>query len=93
MKGKLDSLKEPGMGRRPKKLIGTALLVFMVPFYALVVAALASSRLAETSQFVQIAFFAFFGRPGSSPLVRLFGGWPARDRNRRVASRSTEISK
>ena len=61
MKGKLDSLKEPGMGRRPKKLIGTALLVLMVPFYALVVAALASSRLAETSQFVQIAFFAFFG--------------------------------
>ncbi len=49
------------MGRRPKKLIGTTLLVFMVPLYALIVAASASSRLAEASTFVQIAFFGFFG--------------------------------
>ena len=49
------------VGSRSKKLIGTMLLVFMVPLYGLFVAVIASARMAEASTFAQVTFFAFFG--------------------------------
>jgi hypothetical protein len=49
------------MNRRLKKLIGTALLVGLVPIYALLVASVGTARLSGTSTITQLAFFAFFG--------------------------------
>ena len=49
------------MNRRLKKIIGTALLVLLVPFYALAVVGFAGARLPGTSTLTQLAFFAFFG--------------------------------
>ncbi|MHA1552996.1 MAG: DUF2842 domain-containing protein [Alphaproteobacteria bacterium] len=49
------------MRRRAKKLIGTTLLIVLVPLYALIVAAVAGTRITEQSTIVQVAFYAFFG--------------------------------
>ena len=49
------------MNRRLKKLIGTVLLVVLVPLYALLVVSVGTARMQGTSTLTQLAFFAFFG--------------------------------
>lgn len=49
------------MPLRLKKLIGSALLVVLVVFYALVATAVATARLAESGPLVHLAFFLFTG--------------------------------
>ncbi len=49
------------MGRRARKLIGTALLVVLVPIYALIVAAVAGGSISDQGTLIQVVFYAFFG--------------------------------
>ena len=49
------------MNVRLKKFIGTILLVALVVIYALAATTFASYRLAESSSWVHLAFFAFSG--------------------------------
>ena len=49
------------MNVRLKKLIGTAILVALVVVYALAATTFASYRLAESSAWVHLAFFALSG--------------------------------
>ena len=49
------------MNVRVKKLIGTILLVALVVIYALAATTFATYRLAESSGWVHLAFFAFSG--------------------------------
>lgn len=49
------------MPPRLKKLIGTILLVALIVFYALTATTIASYRLAESSAWTHLAFFAIGG--------------------------------
>lgn len=49
------------MPPRLKKLIGTFILLALVVIYALVAVAIASTRLAESSGWVHLAFFGLSG--------------------------------
>jgi uncharacterized membrane protein len=59
------------MNNRVKKLIGTVLLVALVVIYALAATAFATYRLAQSSAWVHLAFFALSGLLWIAPAMWL----------------------
>ena len=49
------------MPRRARKIFGTALLIVLVPLYALVIAAAGGGRMTDKPVPLQVLFFGFFG--------------------------------
>ncbi len=66
------------MNPRFKTFIGSIVLVAMMAIYALVAVTIASARLAESSVWVHLAFFAFTGLLWILPAMGLIS-WMLRD--------------